>query len=78
VVGSPDPAGGMSLTIREQLLPWAHGTQRACVKKSRYAGWGLAERVREKRDLTGPDRLYTYHCQHCDGWHITKLKPPGA
>lgn len=69
----------MSLTLREQLLPFARGTQKACAKKLKYETEEAALRVIDKRvkGNLNPETepLYAYRCQHCCGWHITKLKP---
>lgn len=44
----------------------------ACRRKRRYADRDDAARVAERRMADGSERLKTYRCAHCDGWHLTK------
>ena len=43
-----------------------------CLRKKRLND-NIADEViaRAKKEGTA---LYKYHCPHCDGWHITKMK----
>ena len=60
--------------VREELFPRAHNAL-GCGKKKRYLDEGEAEAVRRLRQRDEPARLYTYQCQECHGWHLTKLDP---
>ena len=43
-----------------------------CLRKKRLSS-GVADKVIERAKKEGTE-LYKYHCPHCDGWHITKMK----
>lgn len=67
----------MGATLREQLLPFATGTQKACLRKVRYISRTRAAEVIQRRAESGEtEKLYSYHCNHCDGWHLTRMRPP--
>lgn len=66
----------MNATLREQLLPFATGTQKACARKMRYETEKQAWGVIRARATAEPAALYSYPCTHCGGWHITRMKPP--
>jgi len=62
--------------VRETLFPRA-GNALGCGKKKRYLDEGEARAVRRLRGRHEPLPLYYYQCPACDGWHLTKLRPPG-
>lgn len=47
-----------------------------CPEKERYESRRGALRARAKvLDKGAADYLRSYHCPHCDGWHLTSQKP---
>ena len=44
---------------------------KACHSKNRYDTKAEAEEVLAYRQSQGAHGLHTYHCQYCDGWHLT-------
>lgn len=60
--------------IRDQLFP----RPKLCAKKARYATRGEADTIRKHRQKHSSEPLFVYHCPatECDGYHITRMKPP--
>lgn len=44
---------------------------KACNSKNRYDTKAEAEEIRAHRESQGARGLHVYHCQYCDGWHLT-------
>jgi len=64
----------MSMTLREQLVPFAKPSQKVCLKKIRYWSERQASRIAELAMATRPDRIWVYRCPHCEGWHLTRME----
>jgi len=43
-----------------------------CLKKKRYDSYSLAEKVAERRTEECGTQLYTYRCESCGEWHLTR------
>lgn len=71
----------MGRTLREQLAPLVRsrsGGPLGCGKKVRYLTQQHAASVARLRQEDEGVPLYSYRCPVCDGFHVTKLKPPEA
>ena len=57
--------------VRDRLFP-----RRMCAKKVRYLSAGAAHLIRKRRQPKEKATLFVYRCPECDGYHLTKMKPP--
>ena len=49
---------------------------RTCYRKKPYASAQEANETLNEREATSPGlKLYTYKCQTCHKWHLTRIKP---
>jgi hypothetical protein len=46
--------------------------------KIRYRTKGKALKFRERSSQIIRRSLSVYHCDHCDGWHLTKQRPKAS
>lgn len=51
-------------------LTWAE--YYGCARKNRYRSYEKARRDAVNKQKRGAPRLYVYHCDYCDGWHLTR------
>jgi len=49
---------------------------KVCQSKNRYATKEFAERLAQRGRTNQGWRISVYHCDVCDGWHLTK-RPQG-
>lgn len=54
-----------------RLQRWA----RSCLSKKRYGSADAAEQAIKRLRAKGRGPLFTYACEHCAGWHLTKQGP---
>jgi hypothetical protein len=54
-----------------KLFPDLKDHYTTCARKTRYTSLSDASRVALKRRESTGTELYCYHCEHCDGWHLS-------
>lgn len=54
---------------------YGEAERRMCGSKVRYPNQAVAQEVAAQRILSGVPYLRAYHCDLCDGWHLTSKRP---
>jgi hypothetical protein len=65
---------------RDRLMTRLYGRRGhgSCGRKTRYKDEGSARVAARKLQRSATRHIYVYHCELCDGWHLTSHPKDGA